>query len=101
MTILVIAEHDSASLKAATLNTIAAARKIGGDIRVLVAGHNAQGAADAAAKVAGVSNDRNIRWRGRHGWGRLRIRKKSYAKPLAGGVAAIFGDKWRENSSAI
>jgi electron transfer flavoprotein alpha subunit len=55
MTILVIAEHDNASLKAATLNTIAAAQKIGGDIHVLVAGHNAQGAAEAAAKVAGVS----------------------------------------------
>ncbi|MCI0148822.1 FAD-binding protein [Paraburkholderia sediminicola] len=55
MTNLVIAEHDSASIKAATLNTIAAAQKIGGDIHVLVAGHNAQAAADAAAKIAGVS----------------------------------------------
>ena len=55
MTNLVIAEHDGASIKAATLNTIAAAQKIGGDIHVLVAGHHAQGAADAAAKVAGVS----------------------------------------------
>ncbi|BBQ02015.1 electron transfer flavoprotein subunit alpha (plasmid) [Burkholderia sp. SFA1] len=55
MTILVIAEHDNASLKAATLNTVAAAAKIGGDIHVLVAGHTARGAADAAAKIAGVS----------------------------------------------
>ncbi|HVW49546.1 MAG TPA: FAD-binding protein [Trinickia sp.] len=55
MTILVIAEHDNASIKGATLNTVAAAQKIGGDIHVLVAGHNAQGAADAAAKIAGVS----------------------------------------------
>ncbi|VWB44475.1 electron transfer flavoprotein subunit beta [Burkholderia lata] len=55
MTILVIAEHDNASIKAATLNTVAAAAKIGGDIHVLIAGHNAQGAADAAAKIAGVS----------------------------------------------
>jgi electron transfer flavoprotein alpha subunit len=55
MTILVIAEHDNASLKAATLNTVAAAAKIGGDVHVLIAGHNAQGAADAAAKVAGVT----------------------------------------------
>ncbi|MGF6448545.1 electron transfer flavoprotein alpha subunit [Paraburkholderia youngii] len=52
---LVVAEHDNASIKAATLNTIAAAQKIGGDIHVLVAGHNAQAAADAAAKIAGVS----------------------------------------------
>ncbi|MDG0022630.1 FAD-binding protein [Trinickia sp. Y13] len=55
MTILVIAEHDNASIKGATLNTVAAAQKIGGDIHVLVAGHNAQGAAQAAAKIAGVS----------------------------------------------
>ena len=55
MTILVIAEHDNASLKAATLNTVAAAAKIGGDVHVLIAGHNAQAAADAAAKVAGVA----------------------------------------------
>ena len=55
MTILVIAEHDNASLKAATLNTVAAAQKVGGDIHVLVAGHDAQGAAEAAAKIAGVS----------------------------------------------
>ncbi|TCF98706.1 electron transfer flavoprotein subunit alpha, partial [Paraburkholderia steynii] len=55
MTILVIAEHHNAALKAATLNAVAAAQKIGGDVHVLVAGHNAQGAADAAAKVAGVA----------------------------------------------
>ncbi|OLL31034.1 electron transfer flavoprotein subunit alpha, partial [Burkholderia sp. SRS-W-2-2016] len=55
MTNLVIAEHDNTSIKAATLNTIAAAQKIGGDIHVLVAGHNAQAAADAAAKIVGVS----------------------------------------------
>jgi len=52
---LVLAEHDGASIKAATLNTIAAAQKIGGDIHVLIAGHNAQAAAEAAAKIAGVS----------------------------------------------
>jgi electron transfer flavoprotein alpha subunit len=53
--LLVIAEHDNQSIKAATLNTVAAAQKIGGDVHVLVAGHNAQAAADAAAKIAGVS----------------------------------------------
>ncbi|AXE94187.1 electron transfer flavoprotein subunit alpha/FixB family protein [Paraburkholderia sp. DD10] len=52
---LVLAEHDNASIKPATLNTIAAAQKIGGDIHVLVAGYNAQAAADEAAKIAGVS----------------------------------------------
>jgi electron transfer flavoprotein alpha subunit len=55
MTILVIAEHDNTSIKAATLNTVAAAVKIGGDIHVLITGHHAQGAADAAANIAGVS----------------------------------------------
>jgi electron transfer flavoprotein alpha subunit len=55
MTTLVIAEHDNASIKAATLNTIAAASRVGGDIHVLIAGSNAQSAADSAAKIAGVS----------------------------------------------
>lgn len=55
MGILVYAEHDNASLKGATLNVITAAQQIGGDITVLVAGKGAQAAADAAAKVAGVS----------------------------------------------
>jgi electron transfer flavoprotein alpha subunit len=55
MTNLVIAEHDNQSIKAATLNTVAAAQKIGGDVHVLVAGHNAQAAADAAAKIAGIA----------------------------------------------
>ncbi|MEM5419690.1 electron transfer flavoprotein subunit alpha/FixB family protein [Paraburkholderia ferrariae] len=52
---LVIAEHDNQSIKAATLNTVAAAQKIGGDVHVLIAGHNAQAAADAAAQIAGVA----------------------------------------------
>ncbi|MBN3853370.1 electron transfer flavoprotein subunit alpha/FixB family protein [Paraburkholderia sp. Ac-20340] len=55
MTILVIAEHDNAAIKPATLNTLAAAQQLGGDVHVLVAGHNAQAAADAAAKIAGVA----------------------------------------------
>ncbi|RQP26911.1 electron transfer flavoprotein subunit alpha/FixB family protein, partial [Burkholderia ubonensis] len=59
MTILVIAEHDNASIKAATLNTVAAAAVVATfiheAIHVLVAGHNAHAAADAAAKIAGVS----------------------------------------------
>jgi len=54
MSCLVIAEHDHATLKAATLNVIAAAAAIGGDIHVLVAGHNASAAAAAAAQVHGV-----------------------------------------------
>jgi electron transfer flavoprotein alpha subunit len=55
MTILVIAEHDHQQLKAATLNTVAAATKIGGDIHVLVAGANCQAAAQQAASLQGVA----------------------------------------------
>jgi len=52
---LVIAEHDNQSLKGATLNTITAALACGADVHVLVAGHNAAAAAQAAAQVAGVA----------------------------------------------
>ena len=55
MTALVIAEHDNASLKGSTLNTITAAAQCGGDVHVLIAGHNASGAAEAASKTAGVA----------------------------------------------
>jgi electron transfer flavoprotein alpha subunit len=55
MSILVIAEHDNAALKPATLNTITAASEIGGDITVLVAGSGCDAAAQAAAAVNGVS----------------------------------------------
>jgi electron transfer flavoprotein alpha subunit len=55
MTTLVIAEHDHASLKGATFNTVAAALKIGGDVHVLVAGHEAGAAAQAATQIAGVA----------------------------------------------
>lgn len=55
MTILVIAEHDNTELKGGTLNTVAAAQKIGGDITVLVAGEGCKAVAEAAAKVEGVS----------------------------------------------
>jgi electron transfer flavoprotein alpha subunit len=55
MTILVIAEHDNLSLKAATLNTVAAALACGGDVHVLVAGHQADAAAQAASQISGVT----------------------------------------------
>jgi electron transfer flavoprotein alpha subunit len=55
MTALVIAEHDNASIKGATLNTVTAAAQCGGDVHVLVAGHNAGEAAKAAAAIAGVA----------------------------------------------
>ena len=55
MAVLVYAEHDNSSIKGATLNTVAAAQAIGGDVHVLVAGSNCQAAATAAAQIAGVS----------------------------------------------
>jgi electron transfer flavoprotein alpha subunit len=55
MTSLVIAEHDNASIKPATLNTVTAALQCGGDVHVLVAGANAGAAAAAAAQIAGVT----------------------------------------------
>ena len=55
MTTLVIAEHDNATLKGSTLNTITAAVQVGGDVHVLVAGANAAAVAAAAAAVAGVA----------------------------------------------
>ena len=55
MSVLVIAEHDNAAIKPATLNTVTAAVACGGDVHVLVTGLNAGGAAAAAAKIAGVS----------------------------------------------
>ena len=55
MTSLVIAEHNNASVKGATLNTVTAALQCGGDVHVLIAGHNAAAAAAAAAQIVGVS----------------------------------------------
>ena len=55
MTALVIAEHDNASIKPSTLNTVTAALACGGDVHVLVAGANAAAAGAAAAQIAGVS----------------------------------------------
>jgi len=58
MAILVIAEHDNAALKAATLNTVTAAARLGGEIHVLVAGSGCGAVAEAAAKLAGVAKVR-------------------------------------------
>ncbi len=55
MSTLVIAEHDNKTIKGATLNTVAAAQKIGASITVLVAGNDCKDAASAASKIAGVA----------------------------------------------
>jgi electron transfer flavoprotein alpha subunit len=79
MSILVIAEHDNKTLNGATLNVVAAAQKIGGDVTVLVAGSGAQAVADAAAKVAGVSKV-------------LLADDAAYANQLAENVAKIVAE---------
>ena len=79
MSILVIADHNNQALNAATLNVVAAAQKIGGDITVLVAGSGAQAVADAAAKVAGVSKV-------------LLADDAAYANQLAENVAKLVAD---------
>ncbi|MBS1169807.1 MAG: Electron transfer flavoprotein alpha subunit, partial [Burkholderiaceae bacterium] len=55
MAVLVIAEHDNASLKASTLNTVTAAAECGGDIHLLIAGHGCAAVAQAATAIAGVA----------------------------------------------
>ena len=54
MAVLVVAEHDNKSIRKATLNAIAAAQKIGADVHLLVAGHQASDAAKAATQIADV-----------------------------------------------
>ena len=76
MSILVIADHNNQSLNGATLNVVAAAQKIGGDITVLVAGSGAQAVAEQAAQVAGVSKV-------------LLADNAAYANQLAENVAAL------------
>ena len=77
MRTLVIAEHDNAALKPAVLNTVAAARKIGGEVDILVAGHHCDAAAQAAARVAGVKKV-------------LVTDAEHYAHPLAENLAALI-----------
>jgi len=76
MSILVVAEHDNAALKSATLNALAAAQQIGGQVHLLIAGSNCAGVAQAAAKIAGVE--------------KVRVADAAqYAHPLAEALAAL------------
>jgi electron transfer flavoprotein alpha subunit len=77
MSVLIIAEHDNATLKPATLHVVTAAQKIGGDIHILVAGQGVDGAAAAAAKVAGVAKV-------------LKADDAAYAHQLAENVAKLI-----------
>jgi electron transfer flavoprotein alpha subunit len=76
MTVLVVAEHDNAGLRAATLNAVTAAQQIGGPVHILVAGSNCGGAAAAAARVPGVE--------------KVRVADAPhYAHPLAESIGAL------------
>jgi electron transfer flavoprotein alpha subunit len=55
MAVLIVAKHDNRALNDATAKTVTAARRMGGDIHVLVAGHDCAGVAEAAAKLDGVA----------------------------------------------
>src|SRR5258708_12994332 len=55
MAVVVVAEHDNKSIRKSTLNGVAAAQKIGGELQVLVAGHQAADAAKAASQIPGVA----------------------------------------------
>jgi len=79
MSILVIAEHDNSSLNIATLNSVAAAQAIGGDIDILVAGESCQGAAAQAAQVAGIAKV-------------LVADNSAYANALAENVAPLIAE---------
>ncbi|OTG75259.1 electron transfer flavoprotein subunit alpha [Acinetobacter terrae] len=88
MSILVIAEHDNKALNGATLNVVAAAQKIGGDITVLVAGSGAQAVADQAAQVAGVSKV-------------LLADNAAYAHQLAENVAKLVAELGKDYSHIL
>ena len=77
MTILLIAEHDNAHLKDATHKALTAAAQMGGDIHVLVAGHNAAGAAAQAAKLSGIAKV-------------LHVESAALERPLAEPMAAVI-----------
>ena len=83
MTTLLIAEHDNASLKDATHKALTAATQLGGDVHVLVAGHNARAAADAAAKLAGVAKVRLAEGE---------AYAHALAEPLAALIVSLAGD---------
>jgi len=88
MSILVIAEHNNATLKPATLNTIAAAQAIGGDIDLLVAGADCGAAAEAAAKAAGVAKV-------------LKADNAVYAHELAENVALLIAELGKSYSHVL
>lgn len=88
MSILVLAEHNNSKINQATLNTVAAAATIGGDIVMLVAGHNCADVAQGAAKIAGVSKV-------------LVADNAAYEHMLAENVAALIGEIGKDYSHIL
>jgi electron transfer flavoprotein alpha subunit len=88
MATLVYAEHDNASLNAATLNVVAAAKAIGGDITILVAGSGCAAVADEAAKVEGVSKV-------------LLADNAAYENQLAENIAALVAEVAKDYSHVL
>lgn len=88
MTILLLAEHDNHSVTPATLSTVAAAQKIGGDIHILIAGKDCSAAANAAANISGVSKV-------------LKAEHDTYAHSVAEGVAALLVNMGKEYSHIL
>jgi electron transfer flavoprotein alpha subunit len=82
MTILLIAEHDNATLKDATHKALTAAAQIGADVHVLVAGNNAGSAAAAAAKLAGVKKVLHVE---------SPALERPLAEPMAATIVALAG----------
>jgi electron transfer flavoprotein alpha subunit len=88
MATLLIADHANATLKGSTLNAVTAATKISGDIHVLVAGQNAQGAAQAAAQIPGVAKV-------------LLADSAEYANPLAENLAPLIAGLAKNYSHVV
>ncbi|HRX70230.1 MAG: electron transfer flavoprotein subunit alpha/FixB family protein [Gammaproteobacteria bacterium] len=86
--LLVIAEHDHATLKAATLNTVSAAQNIGGEIHLLVAGNHCASAAAASAKISGVTKV-------------LQVDADHYAHPLAEDLAVLIAGLAKDYSHVL
>ncbi|MCR6631450.1 MAG: FAD-binding protein [Magnetospirillum sp.] len=88
MSVLVLAEHEAGQLKAATLNTVTAAKALGGDVHVLVAGSGAAAVAEAAAKIDGIAKV-------------LLADSPAYAHALAEPLAALLVDLAKGYSAVL
>lgn len=88
MSILILADHDNQTLRAATLNAVTAATQLGGDITIFVAGHNCRAVADQAAQVAGVAKVQLLDG-------------EAYAHQLAEAVAPVLAEAAKAHSHLL